>query len=62
MSTRRPDIGKNVNIEVDDGLQSLGCGAVAEGFGQSVAPCSVFVRKLRLLSPESSDPVVLMIG
>jgi hypothetical protein len=41
-ATRRFDVGEGVKIELDDRLQCLGGGAVAEAFGQGVAPCAVF--------------------
>jgi hypothetical protein len=41
-AARRLDIGKNVKIEVDDGLQCLCSCAVAEAFGQCVSPGRVF--------------------
>jgi hypothetical protein len=41
-AARRLDIGKSVEIEVDDGLQCLCGGAVAEAFGRCVSPGGVF--------------------
>jgi hypothetical protein len=41
-ATRRLDVGKDVKIELDDGLQCLGGGAVAEAVRQGVAPGGVF--------------------
>ena len=39
---RRLDVGEDVEIEFDDGLESLGDGAVAKVVGQGVAPGGVF--------------------
>ena len=41
-ATWRLDIGEDAEIEFDDGLESLGGGAVAKAVGQSVAPSGVF--------------------
>src|SRR3954452_11891958 len=41
-ATRRLDVGEGVKIEFDDGLESLGGGAVAKVVGQGVAPGGVF--------------------
>jgi hypothetical protein len=41
-ATRRLDVGEDVEIELDDGLESLGGGAVAKAVGQGVAPGGVF--------------------
>src|ERR1700704_731493 len=41
-ATRRLDVSENVKIEIDDGLESLGGGAVTEAVGQGVAPGGVF--------------------
>jgi hypothetical protein len=41
-AARRLDFGENVKIELDDGLESLGGGAVTKAVGQGVAPGGVF--------------------
>ena len=41
-ATRRLDVGEDIKIELDDGLESLGGGAVAKAVGQGVAPGGVF--------------------
>ena len=41
-ATRRLDVGEDIKIEIDDGLESLGGGAVAKAVGQGVAPGGVF--------------------
>ena len=41
-ATRRLDVSEDVKIELDDGLESLGGGAVAKAVGQGVAPGGVF--------------------
>src|ERR1700730_8072054 len=41
-ATRRLDFSENVKIELDDGLESLGGGAVTKAVGQGVAPSCVF--------------------
>jgi hypothetical protein len=40
--TRRFDVGEDIKIEFDDGLESLGGGAVAKTVGQGVVPGGVF--------------------
>jgi hypothetical protein len=44
-ATRRLDFSENVKIELEDGLESLGGGAVTEAVGQGVAPGGVFGLK-----------------
>jgi hypothetical protein len=41
-ATWRLDVGEDIKIEIDDGLESLGGGAVAKAVGQGVAPGGVF--------------------
>jgi hypothetical protein len=41
-ATRWLDVGEDVKIEIDNGLESLGGGAVAKAVGQGVAPGGVF--------------------
>ena len=41
-ATRRLDVSENVKIELEDGLESLGGGAVTKAVGQGVAPGGVF--------------------
>jgi hypothetical protein len=41
-ATRELDVGEDVKIEFDDGLKSLGGGAVAKAVRQGVAPGGVF--------------------
>jgi hypothetical protein len=41
-ATRRLDVSEDIKIEFDDGLESLGGGAVTEAVGQGVAPGGVF--------------------
>jgi hypothetical protein len=41
-ATRWLDVSEDVKIEIDDGLESLGGGAVTEAVGQGVAPGGVF--------------------
>jgi hypothetical protein len=41
-ATRRLDVSEDVKIKFDDGLESLGGGAVAKAVGQGVAPGGVF--------------------
>jgi hypothetical protein len=41
-TTRRLDVGEDVKIELDDGVQCFGGGAVAEAVGHGVAPGGVF--------------------
>ena len=41
-ATRRLNVGEDVKIELDDGLQCLGGGAVTKAVGQGVAPGGVF--------------------
>jgi hypothetical protein len=40
--TRRLDVSEDIKIELDDGLESLGGGAVTKAVGQGVAPGGVF--------------------
>ncbi len=40
--TRRLDVGEDIKIEIDNGLESLGSGAVAKIVGQGVEPGGVF--------------------
>jgi hypothetical protein len=42
VATRRLDIGEDIKIEIGDGVQGLGSGAVAEAVWQGVAPGGVF--------------------
>jgi hypothetical protein len=41
-ATRRLDVGEDVKIEFDNGLEILGGGAAAKAVGQGVAPGGVF--------------------
>ena len=41
-AARRLDIAEFVEVEIDNGLQRLPCGAIAGGFGHSGEPIGVF--------------------
>jgi hypothetical protein len=42
VSARRLDRGEIIEVEIDDILECLGSGAVAQAFGQGVGPSSIF--------------------
>ena len=53
IATRRLDVGEDIKIEIGDGVQDLGGGAVAEAIWQGVAPGGV----LGLQSEQFGDRV-----